>query len=410
MTFVIVTGQRLIWRTGLYCHPDHWDKSSGRVGDKYLEFDEDYFDINDRLDQLQSFVLSTYRVYRREQRLYQLTKDKLRSLIKDFWQGEDYVPDVGNEVLNYYQYYVASRKEELRIASNTKEHDTASLNKFIAFHEELSHPATFTGVSISLFEAYRNHLWKDGLLADSTVYKHLSRFKDMLIRAQIEGKLQFNVKAISLSHHLNLSRRAKETVALTKDQIDKLMDLDLSDSSGLSDIRYLFIAACYTGLRFNRWGEMNKRNLVVKNGYKYLEMFTVKGSSKRVVVPVHPRLEEIAQMYDWVLPAIYTGQYVNRSLDEICKRAGFTRNIRRVVRKRGRDSIETIPFNKLVRTHTARRTFVTIALASSMDIDDVQAITTHSSRQMVEHYSKEAPIAKAERLRDHPFFQIRNNA
>ena len=187
-----------------YVKPEHWDKKVQRVGDRFCELFDEYFEVNTMLDELDQFVRKTYNDHRRERRLCELTPEVLKKKIRIFLNGEiDEDESIFVDVLEYYKQYV--------------------------------------------------------------------------------------------------KRRSKQT------------SLSYSSIKG----------ACFTGFRFNRWGEINEKNIKEQNGKRVLEVFIKKGRAKRVVIPLHPTVEKIMEHYNWKLPKLNEGQVFNRNLKELCQAAGF---------------------------------------------------------------------------------------
>jgi integrase len=157
-------------------------------------------------------------------------------------------------------------------------------------------------------------------------------------------------------------------------------------------------------LRFNRWGEIKKDNVVDFDGRQTLELFTQKGTKKRVNIPLHPVVKEICERYKWNLPKVPSDVIINRNLKDIGVATGFTENVKQVVQRRGRSEILINPKYKLISTHTARRSFATNAFEASVPIEDISALVGHANVETTRHYIKLDQNAKNERIAALPFF------
>lgn len=389
-----------------YVNPEHWDKKRQRVGDRWCNIHHHYLDVNRMLDDLNSFVLFTYNDYRRNVKLMDLTPAKLRALIREKITGVS-VEDADNlTVLDYYQRYLFDRSNDSSLAASSVNGEKYSLAKFEAFSKKFPGDLYFRHVNLSIFESYRNWLWKSGATADSTVHKHLRRFRQMCKHAAANGEtMGCDINAISLSDQLKVSGSARDNIALYDVELEYLAGIDLSADPEKEKVRDLFLMGCYTGLRFNRWGEIRKDNLVVENGVQMLQVFTKKGRRKAITLPLHPVLKAICERYEWNLPKVPTGQHFNRTIKEICKDAGYTEEIALARNVKGRSVIERYKKYDLISTHTARRSFATNADAAGVPFKDIKALTGHSKDATLQHYIKEDGKRRAERLSALPWFK-----
>ncbi|MEL6140405.1 MAG: phage integrase SAM-like domain-containing protein [Bacteroidota bacterium] len=405
LQFVIRPGERVIFQTGEYATEQHFDTGKGRIADKYLDIYPHLIDVNETLDDLESFVIKDYNNLRRKRKLHTLTKQRLLKMLRAYVNGEE-VHLNDDSILSYYQSYIDARQDSNQLAPKTKQNERACFIRFREFYRTLGYTVPFEDLKLSFFESYRDYLWNhpDGML-DSTVHTHLRRFKQAMSKACADRVTQYDAGVIKLRQHLMLSSRPRKTDAITEKQLKELIDLDLTRRPGLSRTRDLFICACYTGLRFNRWGEIHKRNIIQNKGNRYLRVFTKKGQSKEAVLPIHPVLDQVASKYNWELPKVPTNQVVRKQLKEIAQLAGWNQPFKRVVRIGGVDTIEEIPFYQLVLPHMARRTFVTICKAAGMTDDQIKPMTTHATSKMVAHYNKQNPLSAVEALYDHDFFK-----
>jgi integrase len=384
--------------------PEHWDKKTQRIQDRYCNQIGDYLDINRLLDELHSFVIFTYNDYRRKVRLTELTPVVLKGMILEKITGT--TPELIEEesVMIFYQRYLFDRSRS-HIKLQTVKGEAVTFRKFEAFSEAFPGTLLFSHVNLNLFTQFRDWLWKGGTSADSTVHKHLRRFKQMCLAAAANGKkMGCDVKAISMKAQLNLSSTPMDTIALNENDLATLKNLDLSAVPYKDRIRDLFLLGCYTGLRFNRWSAINKENVVVKGDVRMLQLFTTKGRRKAITLPLHPVLLEIFDKYDWELPKVPTGAVLNRYLKEICETAGFTDHIELARNIGGKSIIERYRRFELISTHTARRSFATNAHAAGIPLEDIQALTGHADRRILQHYIKEDGKDRAKRLSQSDWF------
>ena len=96
----------------------------------------------------------------------------------------------------------------------------------------------------------------------------------------------------------------------------------------------------------------------------------------------------LARVLDGTLRPI-ANQKLNEHLKELAKRAGITAPTERVRYAGGQRRTLTSPKHEFVTTHTARRTFVTLALEAGVRPEVVMRITGHKSLAAFRRYVNE---------------------
>ena len=138
---------------------------------------------------------------------------------------------------------------------------------------------------------------------------------------------QFMNEALRLEYHNN--RRHQENgfgvkrekvqskIRVTFDELQELMEKDLSKRPRWERTRDLFIVGCYTGLRFSDWHKISKDNIEEEDGEELLEILTQK-TKQLVMIPILPELQTILKKYDYVLPRVCPQEF-NRTIKKVAK-------------------------------------------------------------------------------------------
>lgn len=220
--------------------------------------------------------------------------------------------------------------------------------------------------------------------------KNLKIIRQVLKDADIESDdIEVNQKYKSAS--FKLTEMKTDEIALTLAELQKLNELDLSALPiGYTTVRDSFIVACLTGLRFQDW-QLQPENLqYVQDGDKnraILKVITQK-KHKTVLIPLHPMALSLLQKYEFKLPVI-SNQKSNEYLKEIARLADLNQNVQLQRSKAGKMITEKKLQYEEVKTHTARRTFVTIALFElNIPPPIVMKITGHSSERQLFEYGR----------------------
>ena len=123
-----------------------------------------------------------------------------------------------------------------------------------------------------------------------------------------------------------------------------------------------------------------------EDGRTYITFYQKK-THKEVTVPVRKPLRDILAKYNNRLPKL-CDQTINICIKEIGKRAGIDDIVEYTSTKGGKEHIVKAPKYELITTHTARRSFATLAYLDGMDSLDIRRITGHSSERMLSKYIK----------------------
>lgn len=218
----------------------------------------------------------------------------------------------------------------------------------------------------------------------NTIAKQLRSLRTILKEAEVEEELTVN-KAYKTKHfkHAEIDT---DQIALNFDEILKLKNLTLEGFETYEKIRDNFIVACFTALRFGDW-QIKKGNIVDFNGKKMIKVFTQK-TKEMVLIPLHPVADEILRKYDYDLPH-FSNQTSNEYMKIIAEKAGIDDN--EVLKKsKGGKAVQVfMPRFKAITTHTARRTFITLALFE-LNIPSVlvMKITGHKSERQLFRYAR----------------------
>ncbi|MGO3708263.1 tyrosine-type recombinase/integrase [Mesonia hippocampi] len=175
-------------------------------------------------------------------------------------------------------------------------------------------------------------------------------------------------------------------IYLTEEEIQKMLDLDLSQNQKLQQIRDLFVVGCYTGLRFSDLSRIKKEYI---NG-DFLTIKTIK-TNETIEVPLFDVVKDIMKKYshhDNNLPKSFENQTMNKYLKTIGRLAKIDDSfVRR--RNKGKSRVEeTYKKYQLISTHTARRSFATNMVKRGINSHIIMKITGHRTEKSFSSYIK----------------------
>ena len=190
----------------------------------------------------------------------------------------------------------------------------------------------------------------------------------------------------------------KDAIYLTKDEVDRLWNLDLKVKS-LCDTRDLFLLGVYTASRFSDYSRLSSD--MIHDGIIH---FTQKKTSDSVMIPASPRVLEILERHGGHAPHLFQ-QDLNERIKGVCQLAGIDSLVEVTHSEGDRHITEMNPKYKLVSTHTARRTGATLLFQSGVPAAQCMMITGHSTEAIFFKYIKTTKEENAKMLKDAAFFK-----
>ena len=242
-------------------------------------------------------------------------------------------------------------------------------------------------------------------MADNTVGKHISTFKTILNEATDKG-LNTNTKYRSTK--FAVISEDVDKIYLTETELDKVFNLDLSKNPSLDRVRDLFVVGCYTGLRFADFTNIRTENLYKNDTGTFLRINTDK-TGKLVIVPLHNKVWQILNKYNYQLPKSISNQKMNDYLKLIAAKAGIDETISIVKFEGGVKTTKTSYKHELVTSHTARRSGATNMYLAGIPSISIMKITGHKTEKAFMRYIRMTEEDNANKLMDSPFFNNNKN-
>ena len=206
----------------------------------------------------------------------------------------------------------------------------------------------------------------------------------------------YNTHLMYKNKNFKTVREEVNNIYLGEEELQRMIDLDLSYDKSLERVRDLFIVGCYTGLRFSDFSELKKEH-IVGNTFK---VKTIK-TNEWVTIPLMSFVKDIMEKYkDNVnsLPKSCVNQTMNKHLKEIGRRAKINESFLKI-RTKGRKRVEqTLSKYELITTHTARRSFATNMFKRGIPSRVIMKITGHRTERAFSTYIKVSQDENAEMM------------
>jgi len=297
----------------------------------------------------------------------------------------------------YVRAFIKKKEASNKIKSQSIGSYVSALKKLEEFAKhKRARDFEFLDIGYEFFEEFHEWLLSQDM-ADSYCVKILTKTRHFLNSAKKARKDESY-------RDYRIERKGQHTdeIYLTESELFKLQHCE-EYSPTLRRVVDLFLIGCRTGLRFSDFTKVTKKNLVEEDGYKQLEIVTQK-TGQKVLIPLREDVLNILDKYDWKVKPI-SNQKMNEYLKEAGRMAGITGKFNRTQTRKGEPVTTRHERYELIKTHTARRTFATLAFQSSVPVSGIMSITGHKSERAFFRYIRTTPKEQAQAMAKHAFFR-----
>lgn len=251
-----------------------------------------------------------------------------------------------------------------------------------AFSQETGRELTFEGINETFRQAFITWCFDKKNHSQNHVAKGLRIIAQFMAAAQ-EAGLTDNI--FTQKKGWGVKKLPTPTVALSEEQLQAIFELDLKQfQPGYQKARQLFLIGCYTGLRHSDYSRISRGHITEEQGQKLVSIMAQK-TKKMVNIPLHPNLEAVLGECNYQAPNL-SQQKFNKFIKEVARLAGITEQ-RAVYTSTGGEVVEQFtPKYELISSHTARRTFATVALINGWPSPLIRAITGHATEAQLNSY------------------------
>ncbi len=316
-----------------------------------------------------------------------------------------------NQIDNYFEPKIIEEQKEstfidyvndfvlkapnMVIKKSGKKLDPKTITKYeltqkyiIEFTKKYNSKLPLYAVDYSFYEGFYEFLTNNKKFATNNVGKHIDTLKVFLNAARRNGyKVNTDIE------YFTEPSEDSENTYYREDELDKLMNKDLSRIPHLERVRDLFIVGCWTGLRYSdltslERDDLNQDKIRVPN----------KKTGNKVVLPLHHHTKKILDKYNYSLPTRISNQNFNDYIKEACRIAGLDEHFTKTITKGGIKNTQTYEKWEVTSSHTARRSFATNLYKKGISYITIMALTGHKTEKAFLAYIKVTPEEHAEML------------
>lgn len=381
-------------------YPDYWNEKGQKLKPNILYTEElsqtDAKDIEDKFDQLRDRILRAS---------FDLsappTTTWLTSVINKFYYKEAPKTETFRQYLNRF-YEEAKAGTRLCSAGNTRRRysyeSVRSIRgtklSFEMFEDDKQRKTNFNDINIDWYNDFLQFYYKRGCSANY-IGRHIKTLKTIMRAAREEG----------LHQNMEIERKSfkaisepSDSIYLTEEEIHRMFVKDLSETPVLAKVRDIFLCGVYTAQRYSDYSRINKN--MIKDGY--IELVQQK-TGEKCIIPIKPELEAILQRYDYTLPKSFE-QKINFNIKKVGTSCKITEPVTTETYKSGLRVKTTVPKCKLIKTHTARRSGITLMYLAGIATIDIMKISGHKTEREFLKYVKIGKQETAVRMKEHPYF------
>lgn len=380
---------KLMYALPVKCEPVYWDEVRERVkGSMYCSYSSE---VNDVLESISNiFRKHTVDVAKTGG---SITKESIKELF-DVHFGKRKKTDDFHSFFEAYieecDHRISTMRKGQTLAYKTKREYARTFYYICQYEKNRKVYLNFEDVTQSMITDWVGFMQDLNLSANTIAHKVMTLKATM--RAAVERGLTDNQKWTFFRN----STENTDAVALTEEELVKLKELDLSKRPHLDRVRDLFLAGCWTGLRFSDVTRIKKEN--IKDGVITIRQIK---TGAYVAIPVHPVFVEIWEKYGGALPHPISNQKFNKYIKEVCKIACINDTFIKSMTKGGRMETRKCEKWEVVSSHTARRTFATNLYKNGFPSISIMQITGHKTEAAFMRYIKLTKQDHAKLLAEH---------
>lgn len=257
-------------------------------------------------------------------------------------------------------------------------------------------------VNLQQCEAFSLFISEGGLALNSCA-TILKKLKAVLKRAYLNGFATYNGDGIKTPTEQTTQ------IYLSVEELNKIAESNTL-TNGERKIFDAFIIGCFTSLRYDTLAKFLKSPISYikeSGGHSYIEIISDK-TGVESVIPLGNNVIEVLERNGGSIEIHPTDEsYFNRTIKTIGEKAGLDNVVVERITRNGVTEERFIPKYKLLRSHSGRRTFISLAKMTDISDREICAITGHTSEKQMQNYSRITNLQKVKGVLGHELFDTK---
>lgn len=399
--FVVrVDGKQVKLATGVKVYPNHWNKDKQEAYVSYMlsELDNRNNEIANRKIQELKVCFLEYKNYLcsnpdKIEDSYKLLKERIYkdSKIRGMKKKQE---------LSATATLLQISLNNMDIQDSSKSEQCRTIKKFAAFLKDNKISDVWENMNCDTLNKYQNKLISEDKTPNAiqTNFRHIL---SLLKKASKRTDIPFEWSKNNLDNFevikdkSNKTKRNDKKIALTTEQLKKIYAYT-SNNERRNEVKDMFILQCLVGQRISDMSKFINSNYELDTENKTISI-TQQKTGAIATIPLFDETKEILEKYKdglkypKVLERNSSSQY-NSLIKQICKDVGLNEEITYQEQRGTKVKTLKAPLYKLVHSHTARHTFVTIMCRMDVPKDTIIIATGHYDTTMInevyEHLSQ----------------------
>jgi integrase len=276
---------------------------------------------------------------------------------------------------DYFEIYIEQKKNSRSVQKDSWQKYTRIHTGILEMQKKSKRTYYLQSFDNAFLMDFISYFRNQKNISDNTLRRKIGFFKSFLNWCVNNG---YSVNTAYKT--FNIKPRETSHVSLTDAELKILEDIELDEA--LSYYRDLFLIGIYSGQRYSDYGKFDKDDIDGDN-----IVIRAKKTGQFSYVPLNSKLKRILNKYDWELKKI-ASQNFNINIQKICKIAGFDEIIK-IDKFYGNKKVsKKVPRWKLIGSHTARRTFITLSAQRNVPLSLIMQVTGIKSVKTLQGYIK----------------------
>lgn len=236
-------------------------------------------------------------------------------------------------------------------------------------------------ITPTFYDRFKNWLVKEKhLQRTNAVSMHIKTLKTFLLWLGEHHDIEVSKRTLA---YMKAEKEVPDIVFNTTEELQKIIDADLSLFPHMEPLRDAYLIMCLTGLRISDY------NTAEWHAYTDVMRKPAVKTREAINLPLHQTVQAIMDKYHSYgkqVPVI-TEQVFNRNLRIIGRLAGITAPVVMVKGKRQFKPGHVYPKYQLMTTHTARSTFICVLIKLDVHFKKIMKMTGIKSMATLKHYA-----------------------
>ena len=265
------------------------------------------------------------------------------------------------------------------------------------------YPINFKGINEDFCNDFISFLFNDEGLSQNSVWTRIK-----IIRTFLNAANKKNIIEKSMYVNLKVKPFEPQLTYLTKNNLQQIIDADLSESKRLDKIRDRGLVSCYTAMRFSDVSKLDASKhiqVLTKDGKEIEVIRFMQGKQKRgVLIPLHPDVKAILNKHGGQLPKIGV-QQANKNVRLFCKEAGIDEVVTIIRDVKGVPTEFTMPKWQAMNTRACRATAATNLYKEGVPIESIMRFGDWKTMKVFMRYVRLAEIEHTSIVANSDFFK-----